>query len=383
MPSIPSPTFDGGNASKARHFIELFEGYCASANLNNNDRCLPFLAALQGPALTWLRLWREENADNAGDYAATLAAFRARYDVVLPRATRLRMLMECRQAAGENVRDFSERALTHAKACMTNNPPNWAPLAVAADNVGNATNAFKRKLHFHYQRLLAMDVFCWGLLSSLRDQVLALDIDDFDNLVAAAARIEEAQSKERKPAPISALAPAHHLAPVQAPPAPAAAAMFATHRAPSRGRPAAAGGARPRSRSSSAGRNRSAAPGNRFAAKPHPSQPRSHSVAIECNYCGGTYHTERFCLAKEELTGIRAQTPGTFVHGAPPQHVNAIFPTEADLDWLSSRPPSSLPPVPPPGQPAPPSAAAAAAPLSAADSADLAALVQSFEQADF
>ena len=340
------PTFDGSSRSNARHFLELFDGYCASANINNNERVLPLLAAMKDTALTWIRLWRDANDAHKDDFARLRTAFEARFAAEMPRASRVRTLMTCQQRAGEHAHEFWERCLVQTKACLTNTPPDWNALHVAGDHADEVPDVFKKKLHFSYQKELCINVFCWGLLPQLKERVLAANWTTSDECLEAARHQEEALLRSRPGAgdPIAAsyadmFYAATHPDPYF-PPDPFARAdaapilMNNIRNAPQhydhlplprgrgRGRARGRGGPAPPGRGgTSAGPSRATTPQpSAPQGRPHPRQQRSHDQPIVCHWCGGQYHTERYCLAKQAYDAAQGNGGAGAAQPAGPQH---------------------------------------------------------------
>ena len=58
-------------------------------------------------------------------------------------------------------------------------------------------------------------------------------------------------------------------------------------------------------------------------ASPHPQQHHSHQTAVTCYYCGGQYHTERHCLAKQAKNASGATS--SIVHQPPTMYQQPMY----------------------------------------------------------
>lgn len=260
---LPIPILTGqGTPVEAANFVPMFEAFCVSAGITEPKDTIACLRhALQGPALEWLKLFQFERKKDGQDWQAVKAGLLTRFAPPLTQIQARRAEIAIKQRPGESVEEYFVRAKATAKNTLTS---ITAEIAGPSNAPGMLTNDHLEQIHLFYFKQRSLSLFVTGLLPALQDKVMAnTSWQDIGNCVDI-ARHYETTSRDNN---------------TNAAPKYAGVVAAATSRA------------KPRPRSTQ--RNRS----SRQA--PHPQQVRTHQNPISCYFCGGTYHTEKTCLAKK------------------------------------------------------------------------------------
>lgn len=274
---LPIPILTGqGTPVEAANFVPMFEAFCTSAGIQlDNDIIACLRHALQGPALEWLKLFQFENKEEGRVWELVKQGLLTRFAPPLTAIQARRAEIAIKQRPGEKVEEFFVRAKATSKNTLTLITAEDAGPANAPGNL--AANHLDR-IHLFYFKQRALTLFITGLLPSLQEKVMAnTSWHTITECISTAIHYETtAKDNNTNAAPKYA------------------------------GVVVAAAGARPKPRAKQGNRGRPAP-----KHQPHPQQQRSHNFPITCYYCGGSYHTEKTCMARR---------------GAQGAHINNIHP---------------------------------------------------------
>lgn len=311
---LACPVYEGKayNPAAAKAFLEEYDAYCLAYGLDDDAKLTTWSAALKDKAREWL-LHHKQTAQEV-TWETTYEAFKEHYTAPVPRANRATMTSDVKQKQGEDVRAFAVRCSNLAFDTLI--PPDATefpilertyqadaaagaaapPPPVAINVTLNAADIKAITRIFAMER--AIDIFVAGVNQNVKDHlVIDQSWDDWDEMLKAAKTIEQnvrpqaIKHQLQQHNGIGAVSngqafPAHpvqEILPVQQGQYP-------------QQRPT---GTRPKRRT----------PPTQPQATPDPQQHHTHRKPIKCNFCFGTYHTERHCLAKAKAQAKQPMAP--------------------------------------------------------------------------
>ncbi len=342
------PVFSGHQFDplSATAFLQDFENYCRLYAIDDDDKPNTIASSLKDDARAWLLQLKNitSSADFLWDHIKR--QFLAYWTAPVPRANRFQLAADCKQKPGEAVRTFLSRCCNVAFETLT--PMSGDVLgdmarevtapAVAADGNDPAqierdfTASFildpddLREVNMYYAKEFAMNLFVAGCHPQVRHH-LSLDKswDSWEELMSLAISIEATVApgtlsralKQFDPAlsksnvnAVSDVADAPStpdLGSASARPGPAQVAPVGQTRSPR--------SAKPKGRPPPRGPPRPKAPQPQAA--PDPQQRRTHTNPVTCYFCGGQFHTERHCLAKQKRLALAPHNAVSFAAFPP------------------------------------------------------------------
>ena len=321
---LPCPIFEGKsyNPAAAKAFLEEYEAYCTAYALDDDSRLVTWSAALKDKAREWL-LHHKQTSEEV-TWENTLAAFKLHFTAPIPRANRATMTSDVKQKPGEDVRSFAVRCSNLAFDTLI--PPDvtefpilereYTPQAAAgaaAPAPVDITVTLNEKDVKAITRIFAMErainIFVAGLHDSIKGPlVIDQSWETWDDMLSAAKTIEQnvrpqaIQKQLQQYAGISAVSTQQQQQQQQQQPATQSMEQPSQINpvTPKQGRPL---GARPKRRFPP--RQQQQQP----QAQPDPQQHKTHDKPIKCNFCHGSYHTERHCLARAKAQAKQPVAP--------------------------------------------------------------------------
>ncbi len=403
------PVFSGHQFDplSATAFLQDFENYCRLYAIDDDDKPHTIASSLKDDARAWLLQLKNitSSADFLWDHIRR--QFLAYWTAPVPRANRFQLAADCRQKPGEAVRTFLSRCCNVAFETLT--PMSGDVLgdmarevtapAVAADGNNPAQierdftatfildNDDLREINMYYAKEFAMNLFVAGCHPQVRHH-LSLDKswDSWEELMSLAISIEATVAPGTLSRALKQFDPALSKSGVNAvsdvASAPAPPADGAAPARPGPNQVAPIGQSRPPKSSKPKGRPPPRGPPRPKApqpqAPPDPQQRRTHTNPVTCYFCGGQFHTERHCLAKQKRLALAPHNAVSFApapplappapgygfpeYAAPPvqQDPTQLATVAAPFPWPHPQPlppplpqPTPAPSAPPPAYPQP------------------------------
>ena len=322
--------------TEARNFLQDFKTYCTAHGVPDAEKPNYFASALKDSARDWLTQFTLDDADNGANWPSMRDAFQETFTAPVPMAHKAQMVGDCRQRQDENVRSFAIRVANLAYQIVDNLPPAERPTvrvavqppAAADGNVPQVVAADvtlddnqTRVVCRPFARKQACILFIAGVKAIIRDKLIVNTTwTTWDELKQLAYAVEAAvmpasvAKQTTKFTTHNSLQPVHALQPVDgygnymmAPPLPQQ-----QQQQPAQPIAPIANKNKPYGKGKGRGRQQTDGQPRTYKASPHPQQHNSHQAAVTCYYCGGTFHTERHCLAKQakQATGATGAIQG-------------------------------------------------------------------------
>lgn len=337
LPVFEAKVYD---PAAAKAFRDDYLNYCNAYLLDDDDKLLTLATALRGNARAWLTQHFNVVGRENADWQTTDEAFLKHFTAPVPRANRATMAADCKQKPGEGVRDFLNRCCNlafeiaapfegriHVVKDVTppaaGDPPVQQPnfdLDVALDK-----NDLAELIRFMSLER-AIDLFCHGVNDKIKGPLnLDKSWETWEQLQETAIAIEQTVSPHTLDKQLRAFssgtstAQTHAVAAVAAPTATPTAAVAEKKK-----------------------------PKFKPKAPPDQDQHRSHSNPVICYYCGGTYHTQRHCLAKQKAAAAAQSNVGAVHQQQPrqqqqqhqqPGYVQPIQPLSQQGYWVFQQSP--------------------------------------------
>lgn len=305
------PTYDAKifDPHVAKSFLTQYEVYGETYNLTDGQKLNTLATALTGNAALWFSTLREDNPGITWPEVRT--EFEEFWTAPVPRANRAALAADCKQQPNEEVRPFLVRCLSVAATAipppMGANLPEFSSTGTDADNAQRTithrlTEAQGRILTSQYfRKQIAANLFIAGCHPNMRQALMLTSRwQTWEDLRAEAIRIQATIAPQHHSRQLQHFRSGQQVSAVdqdllsqlqQAQPQP-------YHQPPAQQQ-------QPQLQDVNAVSNRGKSSKGKsqkkksFKASPHPNQPKTHEIPIQCHYCGGTYHTERHCLAKQ------------------------------------------------------------------------------------
>ncbi len=327
LPQFSAKVYD---PQQAKSFMDDFTNYCRLYNIADANKVDTLASALRDDARTWLQ--QHQHTATRVTWNNTKAAFLAYYTAPVPRVNRAQMVASCKQKSNEGVRAFLARCCCVAFETMDPPQADSRPVLHRTVGAGQAQQAIDvtieddeiKPIHAFYAQELAMNIFVAGCHENLRKQIaLNKDWNTWAQLTTLAISVEETLA----PAQISRqLQQYAGTSAVDAQPKDAEQSAVAQVASKKKQKPAAAQPNQPK---------------RTPKGQPDPQQHRTHSHPVTCYWCGGQYHTERHCLAKQKkMAGRPAVAAATAAPPPPPQ------PTYAQATYAQATQPAQVAPPP-------------------------------------
>lgn len=313
---LPTYTAKVYEPTEARNFLQDFETFCTAHAVPDAEKPSYLASALKDSARDWLTQFTLDDLDNGTNWATMREAFKETFTAPVPMAHKAQMAADCRQRQDENVRSFAIRVANLAYQIVDGLPPAERPTIpvtvqpppadgadppVVAANVtlnDNQTLVVSRP----FARKQACILFIAGVKEKIREKLLVnTSWTTWDELKTLAYTVEAAIMPAAVVKQTTKFTTHNVLQPVHA--VDAAGAGDQQQQQQQHQQPIAPVSNRGKSNKGK-GRGRQQQQNQQdqprsYKASPHPQQHNSHTAAVTCYYCGGTYHTERHCLAKQ------------------------------------------------------------------------------------
>ncbi len=340
------PVFTGHHFDPmgATAFLQDFDNYCHVYEIDDDHKPSTIASALKDDARAWLLQLKNITAVADFDWAHIREQFLVYWTAPVPRANRFQLAADCKQKSGEAVRTFLSRCCNVAFETITpmtvetlgglgrtvTVPARPAEDGTPAQIERDISTTFSleedelREVNMYYAKEFAMNLFVAGCHPQVRHHlVLDKSWESWEDLMGLAISIEAtvapntlsralkqfdpALSKSSGVAAVSDTAPAPAAPPVSAPTAPSVAAV-------GQGRSTKP----PRQKGRQQPRQPPKSKPPQPQAPPDPQQRRTHQQPVVCYFCGGQYHTERHCLAKQRRLAMAPQNAVSMPQNPPP-----------------------------------------------------------------
>lgn len=320
---LACPVFTGDryDPMAARAFLEEYENYATAYNMDNAAKLQTLSSALRDQAREWFLSYKRLNDEPT--WAAAREAFARHFTAPVPRVNRAAMAADCKQRPAEDVRTFLTRCMNLSFETflpprpavfptfeITAQPPNVGNVAVPAMHIQfQLDQAQRTRVTRIFVIEQAINLFVAGVNDNIRKHLLLNQSwETWDELSRVAVGIEQTvmPSAIAKQTQHYASNPTAAINPVQQNP---------QHQNPAAINPINPANNRRKQKQQQQGQQPQRQQRNQQPqAPPDPNQQRSHNINIRCDYCHGTYHTKRHCLAKAKAEGrapVAALQPAT------------------------------------------------------------------------
>lgn len=315
------PTFDAKsyNPNAAFNFLRDFETYCRGHEIADAEKPDYLACGLRDNARDWFTQFCLDDVEEGKNWNTMRQSFVDNFTAPVPMAHKAQMAADCRQRSDEDCRAFAIRVANLAYQIVDGLPPAERPTVHATIQPppaqdGNLPPVIAADITLDdlqtktvarpFARKQACILFIAGVRPSIREKLLVMKTwTTWTELKDAAYQVEAAIVPAAVAKQTTKFTTHNNLQPVHAveetePPAQQQQQQQqpiapVTNRPKSNNHNRAKGRGRQQQQQHNNGQQRS------FKASPHPQQHHSHQAAVTCYYCGGQYHTERHCLAKQ------------------------------------------------------------------------------------